>query len=689
MSALLSQLADAAHPDRGTVGCHVAFTTGLGREVVMHTLSTVPAVLHIRCAIAPGNLTGGAVTFLRLTDTDGATICDAVIDPDEHSITVLGSGQPAVSAMYEPQRPWICVEVAFNQSKSEVALSLDAQAKDDVSWDLSQFEPADVELGCCEKDYAATGSLDLDEWIVGTGSIGLVAPASGGTHADDPAHWMVIYRLDDADSTAFAVQCHAQRGVPLAHVLGVSAPSSETMTNAEATAVLDAIDERLADRALHNTIAGFWLAHGLPGLVDNAGVTEPFSKWIQEELGTAGALPISTDERPTVSMLASIPMVCRCDSPTLAGSTQILSRSAALSSDDVLERADTGVLLDWGHVAPQADVEPAIANAGVNVGTCGASGSATMIDNHAFLISFDRTTSATGFLDDADGELVLAIQMSQAGDSVGLLRNASDTSFAPSAMRAGYAAVAAYTSDFSNATPDIARLIRSLEHGWTIAEAIYAALSGDALGLVLIGDPFMVIPMARDAVEVLWARDEPTTEFEVIAHLSPMQNSFTLPAEYIPDDGDEVLLALQRVDRDGRPAATSRWRRVRRVGDGLVTIPPPPLFPCRSDWRPDVTGSEMTVRLVLPARPCTMGLSQITLQRELPDGTIADLAQIQVDDQDAHLTTTVALIVGDQRFRWRLTTTASLTVDSPWSSWITPVVADAELTGVSVGVRTS
>jgi hypothetical protein len=191
------------------------------------------------------------------------------------------------------------------------------------------------------------------------------------------------------------------------------------------------------------------------------------------------------------------------------------------------------------------------------------------------------------------------------------------------------------------------------------------------------------------ALELLFATAEPATQQRLVATLEPEATQHEVPPAHRPAEGAEVLAALRLVDEAGRRAAVGRWRRLRRVGEALHLLPPPPLFPARSQWSAPVRGASATATLLLSAPPARLGYSTIELERQDAAGDVAIIATLPTIDLAAMLRLDVTLLPEPQRLRWVLTTTLGDEVMGPWSSAVRPAPVDATYDGVSLGVQTS
>ncbi len=191
------------------------------------------------------------------------------------------------------------------------------------------------------------------------------------------------------------------------------------------------------------------------------------------------------------------------------------------------------------------------------------------------------------------------------------------------------------------------------------------------------------------AAQVLLADGEATTNQRVAATLAGDATQLELPPEHRPADGADVLVAVRFVDRDGRPATLSRWRRLRRVGGALHALPAPPLFPLHADWLPRVRGATAEVALLLPARPGLLGYGGVALERCDAGGEVATVCAFATEDLGATVCTSCELAAGEQRFRWRLTTHLEDEVLTPWSAAVKATTVSATFEGVTIGGRTS
>ncbi len=196
-------------------------------------------------------------------------------------------------------------------------------------------------------------------------------------------------------------------------------------------------------------------------------------------------------------------------------------------------------------------------------------------------------------------------------------------------------------------------------------------------------------PSSISALEVLLADGEPTTNVRLATTLPADATAFELPAPHRPAEGEEVLVAVRLVDGEDRPAAVSRWRRLRRVGEALRPMPPRPLHPRRADWPVRIVADAAELVLCLPAPPLRLGCSSVKLQRREESGALIELLSLDAGDLPAVIVRRVNLIAGGQRFRWVLVLPLGDRAVGPWSADVQPTDFAASFDGVSLGAQTS
>jgi hypothetical protein len=151
-------------------------------------------------------------------------------------------------------------------------------------------------------------------------------------------------------------------------------------------------------------------------------------------------------------------------------------------------------------------------------------------------------------------------------------------------------------------------------------------------------------------------------------HLLPGQpTAAEIPVDARPEDGGELIVAVQVRDADGRAASVSRWSRLRRVGESLVDAPPMPLWPRRAGWALRSDGGGANAALVLHRPAARMGAERIELERAMEDGG-SDTPWAEDERLDAAVfSATFDLLEGTQRLRWIITTSDGMQRRTPWS----------------------
>ena len=684
MGAVLIQTEQAGHPDRGNRGCRVELNIGTGREMLRHNLAGWDGELHIRFAFAAEHLSGN-IMLLRVADEQGGTICSCSLNPQQGILMLTGTGNEALNAEYEKQRPWICTELVLDESKQIAEIYHDGIKSAEAAWDFSLENVGTVELGCCEKEYAATGHVDLDEWVIAAEKIGLVDPGTASGQADDGRHWLVLYRRNDEDSLAFALRCHSQYGIPLCNLLGLTVSSEETIDESDALLIVDEINNHLADPAIHNVIAGYWLSYGFPTLVQGGAGVRTLADVLHEQLGSATTFPVSCpDVNSQAARLAAVPAVFTADAPTLQDSISVLDRGTGLNNGEMIPVAETGIILDFGDDPPMAETVAAMQGSGAVVAVMGDQDSNINISSHAFLFREGSGTVNAGYPENAGGVMVLAAAVNPASVSFQTLRDDIDDTFAARVRKAGYAAVIAHVTPPAEAQPDPVKLVQNIIKGETLAWSIYEALQQYSPSMIIAGDPLLHLPVDQSALEILISGTEPTAGVRVTARLSPFAESYVLPVEERPADGEDILLAVRKVDAAGRPATVSAWRKMRRRGDELLLLPGPVLYPDGAEWLPARNGTEVNITLLLPQPPKLMDIAEITLQRMLADGSISDIIIESAADLPAFITRKTTLQPDSQQFRWLLRHTSGVLINTTWSGAVTPVDKDMTLTGIAI-----
>lgn len=174
-------------------------------------------------------------------------------------------------------------------------------------------------------------------------------------------------------------------------------------------------------------------------------------------------------------------------------------------------------------------------------------------------------------------------------------------------------------------------------------------------------------------------------------HLLPgeLPTEAEIPADVRPDDGGELLVAVQGRDRDGRRASVSRWARLRRVGEAFVNAPPTPLWPRGADWRLHVRGDCTDATLVLPRSAACMDVERIELERTVEGGGSDTPWEEERRLDAAAFTATFDLLEGSQRVRWVIVTSGGHERRTSWSQAVERTDMTWSMPSVTFGGRTS
>lgn len=698
MSITLTQTPDAAFPDRpvsGGDGLLITAAPGDGGAVVAKTLGL--STSHQRLLFAAQSLAGGRIVLARTVDADGQQTSSVTFDATQRRVNV-SVGDIDLSADLVGHLAWHCMAFGVDQQAGEARLWINGVLQDAAATGATEIVVATVELGAAHRDPGLTGQGYLDEWAVGSDYLPPVLVAPTSAYADDPARWLVIYNTCSEDSCAWVSQYRAARGVPHANLLGLPLSLAETISEAEFTAVKEAIDDYLSDNGLQNQILGVLCGHGVPGYYTHGLLTESVAVHLQRsdgiELPVGNPLFGQAPARPNATNLNGHRITARIDAPTLAEAVARHERAQAVETAGLgegeqatlyLDPVTTGAagqsymqdMMDWAaSVAPQLLRLPMAMTQATDPET------EVMFDsiaNDGFFWGWRADQPSPGFFGTPAGKRAIGVQLNDVAATAPTLRDAQSANWALKAMAAGYAITAGTSGPVSVSTlPDVARFFEGLRLGWTVGEAWFAASPYVRDGLTLIGDPLMRVPMPRAGWNVYgpfetWADVHYDTP---CAAVRDSDRSVTLPATAQLSEGQTGLYILRHVDAKGREERGCTHVRAQLTDGKLVT---PPLAPVLGEAQQD--GDGWRLAYIWPQRLAESGATQFELLAQAQGQAEQVVAEPTFNGQSRQLVITHVTTDQPVRYRLRMTGSDGGTTVSNWSRWlrlrfVTPVTLE-------------
>lgn len=703
MTATLTQTPDAAFGDRpvsGGVGLRLTLSAGDSGALLARPIDPATDPLHVRFLVRFVGSQGGRVVPLRGL-AGVAQAFAAIIDVDAASATLVADDStPLLTAALPTPIAWHCIELLYDATGERVELLVNGRFVGSAGLPAGAPVVDAIEFGCAFRDAGLTGTIDLDELALATGpataQIGPVVRRPTGAFADDPARWLVIYNLDDADSRSWAATFAAQRDVPHANLLGLSMPLDETIDEAGEAAIRAAIEGYLTNLGLGAQVVGLLFGHGVPGAVQRSdGVVEPLASRLQVPDGTPewSANPLfAASDRPTAGSIGAWRLAARIDGPTLATSNALTNRALAVASTDPqatppgklwLDAVTTGTgratlqeqMIDWSRSPAAGALRLAIERTEPTDPPTDVSFAS--IDDDAFFWGWRGSAVPSGFFGEPGGARAFALQLDDTIATAPTLRAAGAANWARAALDAGYAATAGTTDTLSiSALPAAEAFFDALRRGWTLAEAWARATPMRHARQVLIGDPFMVVPLPTAGIDVIGPIDPLAAEpvAEPLARLRDGVDCLDVPASAQPGLNEARRFIVRRIDGRALPDGADRAVTIVGVVGGFALAPALPLWPDHAGWTPQRLDGGIRVIATWPTTFAAAGVQHVELEARSRDGQSSVVASVDVDAaaRRVALTTQPA---GERRYRLRVIGPSGAALVTPWSAWLAPLVA--------------
>ncbi len=697
MGVLLSQSVAAGYPDRptgGGVGLAAAMGGGSDGAYIEHDLGGDQGVLHVRFAFSPATAAGGVVVLCAGLDWGGVEVFQVRYDTVGGGVVVaLGTGEMLVAGA-SGELGWHTVELMIDTGAGEAELWLNGVSVDTASGSFVGLGARRVLLGVIFKDAGVTGDLYLDEWVMADGYVGPVVAAAGEVHGGDPARWLVVYNVNDAESVQWAEAYRAARSIPYANLFGADVGSGEVIDSAGYSQLRVDLAGYLSTSGLVDQVIGVVVGFGVPGYVDfsGSGPKEPIAALLYDLKSAPQLNPLVGGGelvRPTVENVNGLLLGARIDGPSLADALGVVARSVEISTDGLGGGEDAVIWLD-PYTEPGEELDP-LASAMAEWGS-GVSRMLTRlaielsaesdpqqevqfdsIDHDGFFWGWSSSVPGVGFFGTPGGRRVFLLQLYLGGATAGTLRSAVASNWAEAALQEGYAAVGGSSRAYSSSVvPSIEAFFEALRRGWTIGEAWFLAnaILGD--GLYLIGDPLMRVPMLREGWDVYGPLDrledlDPSAPAVAVGGLVAEAQ---LEAGLRPGEGEAGLYVVHQVDADGRSAPGAGVIGVRVVNGQAVERLARPAWPDFDGWPVLVEDGVVRARIAWAVPIDAARVASVELVGEVDGGLASVLAVVSISGSVGVIDTAVALGVVSIRVRWRVHGVGGQMVETAWSELV-------------------
>ncbi|MEQ9454372.1 MAG: hypothetical protein RLN76_07250 [Phycisphaeraceae bacterium] len=685
MSSML-QSVEAAYSDRGEVGVRITLDDDL--RGVGHGLSLGgdQDVIHTRLVIRARMLTGGRVTVLAAADSNGVVWWLELDGQAKHLKLVLGNGE-TLTWLIDQGPSWAAVEVKSDAVLERVTLWVNGVKQGDVALP-GLLALKNLDLGSLWRDEQAAGWIDVDEWVIATAYIGpLVVPATS-EGVGDPARWLVLYRVSDADSVAWAEEYAIRRKVPYANLIGLDVPADESVDVAGYASVLNQLKDYLDLNGLRDQVAGVLVGYGVPGYVELTPDVErlPLGSMLANDAGdlTPVTNPVygAEGEGLDASSLSGLRLSARVDGASIAEATAILDRADGVMAGSLIADQLASIWVDTVGPAAAALTEVSARHEAfvasdtarstrlpVRVGDGQSSGVQSRLQHDAIVWNGLGGALPSGYFGDPAGPRALLVQAGvSAYPLVSLREDVLGSAWAIESLSAGYAAIggASMTSTIGD-IPDLATVIDRLTRGWTLAEAWYAGQARLQTEFCLAGDPLMCVPMDQSGWDVVSASGGALSGQRVIAVRSEIT---TFDDEALTEGAieDKRWLVLAR-DGQGNLADGVRGINIAHDGAGWVDAGVSWVWPTEEGWPLEISETSVRGVVIWPCGLTVAGVLGVTVEIEA-DGSITE-RKLRVERTADRVAFEEELMPIGSRLRLRIRMASGIERWTPWSESMT------------------
>lgn len=245
-------------------GMLVTMNSGeIGSGYIEYNYGSELASIAVGVAIDIQDNVTGSFTAMQGRDGANAQAWSVVINTATNSILFSIDGQSQYHFYNNLQR-WLHIEVVITPTAASMWVNgviVDTETISDVNTQR-------VRVGAISTGTIASGDLYYDHLVIASAQIGPYAKTPALPLLSDPARWLVIYNLDDDDSIDWAYWYANHRRVPICNLLGLSLPTTETLTTAERDALETAINTYLTTHNMTH-VCGLILGYKVPAVLSD------------------------------------------------------------------------------------------------------------------------------------------------------------------------------------------------------------------------------------------------------------------------------------------------------------------------------------------------------------------------------------------------------------------------------------
>ena len=705
MATTLTQTADASFPDRprdgAGVGMKVALSQGNDGAHLLHDLAGPHSSVYVRFALRDESASGGAAWIAGGCDAQGQPVWWVDYDADTGHVTCHHVSGPTVSVTLNALS-WHVIEIGVDATAGALRVWIDGVLADEAAGGVSSPATRHVWLGAIFKATSLAGHLHFDEWAVSDTAPGVVTVAPESDYANDPARWLVIYNTAVNDAVAWVESYRSARGLPYANLLGLDLPITETIDDAQYASLVASINTYLSRHDLDDQVMGILAGYGVPGYVDyfGDGTLEPLPALLHRLDGAvdtkananaANALP----SRVTRAQLGPDRLTARIDGPDLASAQAITSRATALMSDGLADAEQATLwfdpfagdgsvatayidrMLEWVQSIDRMRTRLPLKLSG-DIDQPDVDAEFSAIHDDGFLWSWDRTTPSkppADFFASPAGKRVFCLQMHLTAPSATSMRSATPSNWIEAPLANGYASAAAASRSYSpSAIPYARPFFEAMRRGWTLAEAWYLAAPLLREGLYLTGDPLMRVALPKRGWDVFGPVSRLTafTPDQPLLALREHETSWPLSDDQKPGPGHVGTYVVRHVDARGRSEGSLSIVSVVNHAGQAGRPPTRPIWPDHAHWPVRMVDQALVFELLWDRPLGVCAVESVALRGEVDGGAEMTLSAPALDPRRERVRVTLAMPAQSGRYRWRITSSAGVVVETPWSQRVQP-----------------
>lgn len=674
MSIALQQLAEAGFPERGSVGLRVSVDIGGGGAYFRYVLDQPVEQVWVRFAWRRPTVGTGRVELLNVLDANETKQASLAVSLDTGQLT-LRVAQQEVQVTPSLPEAWHQLQLAVNANGLR-QLWVDGVLRASITDGPLDSDLAQFEFGCVQSTGDATGSVDLDEWVLSDEEIPAVLPGMPTRQdASDPARWLVLCNLAMPGSAEAAEAYRQARGIPRGHVFAGDWPTQERIPLTQYQALLADVEDYLDRNGLRPLIMGILVGPGMPLLVETDG------------LGASVPLASLLATTPTHGLPVANPALAtgvpdRLDPQAMQGTriTATLADLVGLDAQAWLQRAQSAetstIKPTAGHrllvSLPQGSASDVQALRQRVEDWLDSDGIAQlrmpiqrMESSDLSELEVTSDTVAWGWQGDEPpsfstaGSRVLVGLIRPAETPVTSLQSPSVGGWLDSVVQAGYAAILLDTNMSStSAVPLESTFFEATRQGWTLGEAFHLASPFLRSGFALLGDPLMTVPWPQAGFDVFAGLDR-------LEDLDPSRPDLRLPVSETEIAGVESCAAVLRIGDHGVREASYPW--------ACSASDLRPAWPREPGWVPQLEQDSLRLAVIW-SRPVEMArITSVQLEADRPGPMPTVLATSSPTRQACDVMLQTAWPQEPTRYRWSVTGQDGTHATGPWSQTILPL----------------